>query len=239
MKLARQIISIIVVLLFLGVTFAPSISASSPPASVDKQKTLTIWMPGITPNDYATQVQVTEEQYNSINDGVDDFLATVETAMSPESDGGINITANEWNALKTKAIAVIDEIKLIVGDDFPDLDVETFVGGVVESLLNPFSPFAIRAAIFSIGRGWAWVPFYKYEGFAGIMIRPIFISYSLGYTGVFHFNPIPLRVEYADKFGMYRIRTMGFIGLFFNFGDIGVDRIKGPVIVIGKGWNML
>ena len=93
--------------------------------------------------------------------------------------------------------------------------------------------------IFSVGRGVTWIPFYDYEAFLGVMLRPIFITHTLGFTAALHFNMLPPRAEYGDRLGIYRLSTIAFVGLFINFGDIAFDRVMGPVLCIGKGFNHL
>jgi len=235
MKLAKQIIPIAIVLLFLGMTITPAL-ATAPikerEPALDGSKVLTIWMPG--PDGCKTQVQITEEQYNELNDGIDEFLVAAEVAIEDKT-----ITPAEWNILKTEAIDAINMIKSIVGDTFPDIEVETFVGDIISAFINPFGIFGLRAPILSVGRGLCWIPFYDYEEFMGWMIRPMFIRYTIGFAGVFHVNPFPFRLEYMDRLGMFRLRTIGFGGLFINWGDLGVDTFKGTVLVIGKSWNKL
>ena len=71
------------------------------------------------------------------------------------------------------------------------------------------------------------------------MLRPIFITHTLGFTAALHFNMLPPRAEYGDRLGIYRLSTIAFVGLFINFGDIAFDRVMGPVLCIGKGFNHL
>ena len=233
MEIGKKLIPIGVVLLFIGIAFVPSASAANPGSKGD-EKTLTIWLPGITEDDFAIQITVTEEQFDELTVAMDSFLDYAEFAMD---DNEINI--GEWAELKTLTVGMITIIKDIVGEQFPDIDTDELVEGVIDTFLGPLGMWSFRAPIFSIGRGYTWIPFYNYESFMGVMIRPIFITHTLGFTAVVHANLFPPRLEYADRLGMYRLRTMGFVGLFINLGDVGIDRIKGPVLLIGKGFNGL
>jgi hypothetical protein len=73
-KILEAAVAIIVVLAL--ILPSSTVIADTSRSSVEKQMTLTIWLPGITPNDYKKQVQLTEEKYNIINNGMNDFLTT-------------------------------------------------------------------------------------------------------------------------------------------------------------------
>jgi len=233
MKIAKKLIPIGVVLLFVCIAFVPSASAANPRSS-DDEKTLTIWLPGITEDDFTMQVMVTGEQLDEMTAAMDNFLDYAELAME---DNKINI--GEWTEFKTLTTSMITTIKEIIGEQFPDVDTDELVEEIVNAFMGPLRMWSFRAPIFSIGRGYTWIPFYNYESFMGVLIRPMFITHTLGFTAVVHANLFPPRLEYADRLGMYRLRTMGFIGLFINLGDVGIDRTKGPVLLIGKGFNGL
>lgn len=236
MEIKKTVVPIAVVILFLGISLSPGISAEN---YENDSKLLTIWLPEITEDDYSIQMEVTQTDYNEINNSIDDFLTLVETAMDENSSLGRKIADSEWVDIKNSAIGLVNSIKTIVGDDFPDLDIETFIEGTLTSLFNPLKWFFQRAAIFSVGRGFSWIPFYDYEAFMGIMFRPIFITHIIGFTGALHFNPFPFRVEYADRIGLYRLTALAFSGIFINFGDITYDKIVGPILLIGRSLNFL
>lgn len=235
-KRVKLLILLAVVISLLTIALSPGITADEYASST---QVLTVWMPGITENDYSVQMEVEKEKINEINNTVNDFLVTVENAMKPGGPGGIDIIYSEWQDLKVSILGIVDKIKEIVGDDFPEFDLDEFTEGVIQSLLNPFKWFFQRAGIISVGRGFSWIPFYDYDTFVGVMIRPIFITHMLGFTGAYHFNPFPVRIEYADRIGLYRLTTLAFVGIFINFGDILREQIVGPVICLGKGYNWL
>lgn len=95
-----------------------------------------------------------------------------------------------------------------------------------------------RSTIISMGVGYAYVPFYDYETFLGIMIRPIWLFYPPiflgggGYTGNFNVNFLPGRVEFGDRLGFHIARTTVFSGLYINVGELGYDRIFGGMIML-------
>jgi len=239
MKVVKTLIPIAVVLLFLGIAFAPTITAQQ---SSTESRTLTIWMPGITDDDFKTQIVVEEEELENIEDAFNEFLDVVEAAMAEGSPGDEKITIEEWDNIKDSTINAVEAVKTVViahGGEFPELDIEGYINDCIASIFNPLSWLFGRSPIFSLGRGYVWIPFYDYESFLGWMIRPIFISHTLGFSAVVHINSVPFRIEYADRLGMYRLRTMVFGGIFINLGDVGLDRIMGPVLLIGKGLNKL
>jgi hypothetical protein len=95
-----------------------------------------------------------------------------------------------------------------------------------------------RSTIVSMGVGYAYVPFYDYETFFGIMVRPIWLFYPPiflgggGYTGNFNVNWLPGRVEFGDRLGFHIARTTVFSGLYINVGELGYDRIFGGMIML-------
>lgn len=121
-----------------------------------------------------------------------------------------------------------------------------------ENDLNPISPQWVynemfetelgRSTIVSVGMGYAYIPFYDYETFLGIMIRPIWLFYPPlilgggGYSGNLNINVIPPRIEYGDRLGCHIIRTTVFSGLYINIGDLGYNNklLGGPMILLGQ-----
>ena len=129
--------------------------------------------------------------------------------------------------------------------------------GSLNSLLvanggNPISPQWVcrelfeseigRSTIVSVGIGYAFIPFYDYETFIGIMIRPIWLFYPPlifgggGYSGNLNVNVIPPRIEYGDRVGCHVLRTTCFSGLYINIGDLGYNNrlLGGPMILLGQ-----
>jgi hypothetical protein len=95
-----------------------------------------------------------------------------------------------------------------------------------------------RSSIISIGLGYSYIPFYDYETFLGIMIRPIWLLFPPlflgggGYTANFNLNFIPPRLEFGDRLGFHIVRTSVFSGLYLNLGDLGYDRLFGGLILL-------
>lgn len=231
MKIGKALILVGVVILFLGLASAPGISAIKP-----ESRRLTIWMPGITEDDYTFQVVVSQEQLDELNNETYDFMEVAEAARDENSPDGTNITVSEWEGIKTSVTEMINSIKDIVGDDFPEIDTVELIGTVIGLILGPL--YYLRQPVFSVGFGAAWLPFYPYESFIGKILRPVFIQYIAGFTGTFHVNPFPPRIPYFSL-GLHRVRTLIFNGLFINFGDVMRDKVIGPVMLIGYGFTLM
>jgi len=114
---------------------------------------------------------------------------------------------------------------------FPHVDVNCFI----DLLCIDFPSLLFGDAIISVGFGSSCIPFYCYETFLGVMLRPIIMKQYIGYTGFLNLKLFPPRIEYGDRFGIHKIRTFGFIGLYMYLGDLGVDMPFGPQLLIGTG----
>lgn len=89
--------------------------------------------------------------------------------------------------------------------------------------LLPDAGISILHPILSCGSGCSYIPLYPGEAFLGVMLRPIFLQYFLiGYTGCFNVKLVPPRIEYWDWVGTQTIMVFGFVGLYIDFGSIGI-----------------
>lgn len=228
----RKCLAFVIILSFTIVATAPSNIAEKPKG---REQILTIWMPGITEDDYSTQMEVSEEELQIFNDKLNAFLDVIEAAMSIIGPGGIAITEGEWSQIKDKVNDFINSIRAL-DVNFPDVDTEQLVANTIDDLLNPFGNTLRPTPMISVGKGFTWIPFYSYEAFAGMMFRPMFTSYLIGFSGLFKFHIIPPSFEKYLVLGMHRVRLIGFTGLFISFGDVSIDRIIGPVIYIGTAY---
>ena len=245
MRLTKKLIPVAIVFLFMGIAFAPALNATDDDPKTVGEHTMTVYMPGITEGDYKRKIMVDDAQLKDVETAVTNSLTLLEDLMK---DG---FTKGEVAELIESVMIVINKIQEL-DDEFPEefigdfddtdgdgvIGVQEVVAQTISSVVGISIPLS-RAAIFSIGRGWCWIPFYDYETFLGVMLRPMFMSYAPGFTAVVHFNLLPPRLEYADRLGLYRVRTLLFVGLFVNFGDIGLDRIAGPMLILGKSLNHL
>ena len=98
-----------------------------------------------------------------------------------------------------------------------------------------------RSTVASVGRGFCFIPFYDYETFLGVMLRPMWFIYpplflgGAGYTGNFNINALPPRIEFGDRMGPHILRTTMFTGLYVNIGELGIDTLfSGTIILLGR-----
>jgi hypothetical protein len=227
--LEAAITIIIVTALILPSSTAMAYNQLKPP---DNQKTLTIWMKGVNGEDYSIQMKVSKEKLEELNVALNDFLDLTNATMNENSPDGINISVSEWGEIENGVGHMIDLIKTVAGDDFPDEAIKTFIGSIIEALHGPFS--IIRQPLLSIGIGITWVPFYDYETFLGKLLRPVFMRHFIGFSATCRLNPFVLGFPYW-YFGYQRVRTFLFTGLLINFGDLGINRLIGPQLLIGYG----
>lgn len=87
---------------------------------------------------------------------------------------------------------------------------------------GPSRGFDLLTPVVSIGSGCSWIPLYPGEAFLGVMLRPIFTFYLLGYTGSLSVNLLPPRIEYWDLVGPQAFVIWGFTGIYIDFGKIGL-----------------
>lgn len=219
----KNIISVIITSLFITILFSPCISAEDP---VNQDQTLTIWMPGVTQDDYFTQIQVSSEDLQTFINNLGVILDVINTTMSPESPGGTTITNEEWQQIGISVNDFINTIKSL-DENFPNVNTEQLVSDLIEALFDPLSGILRPSPIFSVGIGFTWVPLYGYESFVGVMLRPMFTRHISG------FSRIGGLISNHFKIGRFSIFIVRFSGLFINFGDIGSERIIGPTMYIG------
>jgi hypothetical protein len=219
----KRVISAIIILFFISIILYPCIDAKNP---AYHENILTIWMPGITDEDYFSQIELSEEQLQLFNDKVNDTLGVINRKNSQGSTGKPIITLEEWQEISDNVSILINSIKSII-EDFPSIDTEILVSNVIESFFRPFGGYLRPKPFFSAGLGFTWIPFYGYETFFGLMIRPMFTRYRLGFSQVGGLTRTDLTI------GQHLMVNICFCGLFINIGDIGNDRITGPTIYIG------
>jgi len=229
-KSYKNVLVFVIALLFLTITFSSTITAES-----NKENLMTIWMPGITDDNYKTQKTIPQLESQTFYNQLNNSLTLIENAMSLTSPGSITITTEEWNEIKTSVNNLVSFIKTL-DENFPELDTQKFISDIVASLLNPSDKFLKPIPVFSVGRGFTWIPFYDYESFQGTMLRPIFTQYQFGFTTLLDLTLLPPSFAKHIMLGTHRMISIGFSGIFINFGDIGIDRALGPMIFIGLAY---
>ncbi len=219
----KRIIPIAVTLLILTILFLPVINAED---TINQEKILTIWMPGITQDNYFTQIEVSEEQKQVFIDKIFGTLNVINTTISPDSSGGSKITYEEWQQIKGNVCAFIDSIKLNI-DDFPSLDTDKLTTDIIQGFFRPLAGIFRPKPVLSAGIGNSWIPFYDYETFLGFMFRPMITKYQFGFT---HIGGL---AQCRFTIGKYFIINTCFSGIFINLGDICIEKIMGPTMYIG------
>jgi hypothetical protein len=214
----------VIVALFVCIAFSPSMDARAP---LNQEQIMTVWLPGVTEDNYITQVTLSAEQYQTFKDKLVNILAVINATISPAGDGGLTITEAEWQQIFNSMDNFIDTIKSVV-TNFPNVNTDQIVIDAINAIIDPFAGFIHPAGVISIGTGFTIIPFYGYESFMGLMFRPIFSRYLFG------FSRLGGLISHHSILGRYKMVVLGFKGLFINLGDIGFDRILGPQIYIGR-----
>ena len=102
------------------------------------------------------------------------------------------------------------------------------------TILLPLNHLHLRR-IFAIGLGRAWLPFTHFDDFfIGFRFLPIFLQYSIGYAKSRWINVLPPSICVEDRLGTFNLASMGFVGLYINFGERYIGRPAGLVLVIGS-----
>jgi hypothetical protein len=236
----KNIIPFAVVLMLVLPTLA--VFAKDPPISKGRQKNLTINIGGLNGGEYSIQIEISEEEYINLSKMLNDTLIDLAKATAFEtSPDGKNISDSEWDKVKNGVNCIIDLIKDIVGEDFPNESIKANIADVINSLKDPkplggplYNILSLcRQPLFSVGVGYTWIPHYDYETFLGKMIRPVLLRHILGFSATF---PIFKFGFVYWFFGSQRVATLLFVGLNINFGDLGINRLIGPQILIGYGF---
>jgi len=220
-----------------------AIFAKDPPESEGKQKNLTINIGGINGKDYSIQMGISDEEFKNLSKLLNDTLIDLAKATAFEnSPDGKNISDSEWDEVKNNVDYIIDYIKKIIGDDFPNESIKTYIANVIKILKDPepldggpiFNILSLCCQpLFSVGIGYTWIPHYEYETFLGRMLRPVLLRHLIGFSATFPIFKFGFVYWY---FGLQKVWTFLFRGLFINFGDLGINKLIGPQILIGYGF---
>jgi hypothetical protein len=219
----KKFIPIFITSILLTISLSTCINAEEP---INNNQKMTIWIPEASQDDYFTQIHVSTEDLQSFKTKLYNILEKINASLSPNSEEGLTITDKEWEQIGDSIDDLIITIKNL-DENFPNVDTQKLISNMVEAFFHPLSGILMPSPIFSVGMGFTIIPFYGYESFFGMMLRPIFTRYILGYSRVGGL----LRNFY--KIGSYSILSIRFTGLFVNFGDIGRDKIIGPTMYLG------
>lgn len=219
----KRMIAIAIISVSIMVLFSPFIYAEE---DINQEKILTLWMPGITKDNYFTQIKITEEELQVFIEEIYASLNVINKTMIPDSTGISVITYEEWQKICENVCTFIDSAKCII-DDFPDIDTEKYMTGVIEGFFRPLPGFFRPKPYFSAGIGSTWIPFYEYETFIGLLVRPMVTRYQFGFS---HVGGL---AQCRFTIGKFFMVNTCFCGLFINLGDIGMEKIMGPTLYIG------
>ena len=227
----KTIFPIIAVILFLTITAAPALSKDIRPSATQQTVNVIIGQDG--QNFQTTKLLVDEGQGAAFVTKINELKTWFEETR-PFKD--FQITEDEMTQMKTKINSVLDTLNTLLTSNGKDPVTSEFLyNEMFESEIG-------RSVIASLGRGYAFIPFYDYETFLGIMVRPMWIMYPPlflggggGYSGNLNMNLLPPRIEYGDRLGPHILRTTMFSGLYVNVGDLGYNNIfAGTILVLGR-----
>jgi len=227
--LKKAIIPIVVAGLFLTLAFTPTTAEETP--IEDDEIVLNIAVPdknGL--NEYS--ITITSSEITTLQQTIDEFKTTCEEVRPFEDK---EIDEEEKVTLKEKITNVVDSLNSIVASKGHDpIDTAFIFKEMFETEMG-------RSTIASVGRGWTFIPFYDYETFLGVMLRPMWLFYPPlifgggGYSGNFNVNVFPPRIEYGDRLGCHILRTTVFTGLYVNIGELGFETLfHGGIILLGS-----
>lgn len=217
----------LVVSLFLVTAAIPGMTADPKPAADEKVLFL---VKGIDDEGLdGKEINVAEAEIESFVVQVQEFKAWIEE-FRPFKD--LEITEQEKTEIKGRIESLVISLNVILqAKGIEPLDFNWLSRELWEDEFG-------RSTIVSIGSGYSFIPFYEYETFYGVQIRPMWIFYPPlllgggGYTGNLNVNLIPPRVEYGDRLGCHVVRTTMFTGLYMNIGDLGYNKIIGGLVIL-------
>lgn len=219
----KRMIAIAIISVFVMILFSQFIYAKE---NINQEKILTLWMPGISKDNYFTQIEITEEELQIFIDEIYTSLNVINKTMIPDSTGISVITYEEWQKISENVCTFIDSAKCII-EDFPDIDTEKYITGVIEGFFRPLPGFFRPKPYFSAGLGSTWIPFYEYETFIGLLVRPMVTRYQFGFS---HVGGL---AQCRFTIGKFFMVNTCFCGLFINLGNIGMEKVMGPTLYIG------
>jgi hypothetical protein len=226
-KMKRALLTAFVAVVLLAVSSSPIISAS--PRYDNEGEIINIIVGGDENGLNGAQLKVQESDLESFVGNVQSFKSWIEEAR-PFMD--LELTEEEKTTLETKIQDVIGSLNIMLQDNGREpLDHHWLFREMFENEVG-------RSTIVSVGMGYCYIPFYEYETFFGIQLRPIWMIYPPlflgggGYTGNLNINYLPPRVEYGDRLGGHMARTTFFSGLYVNIGDLGYDKVFGGLMLL-------
>ena len=226
----RKLIAIALVALFITLCSTSMISAK--PRGEENENVLNIIQGADGKKITGERLIIDESAKDNLAAQINEFKTWIEHAR-PFKD--FVLSEDEKTEIITRVTTLVDALnQVLVENDLPEIDANYLYREM-------FDLGGTRSTIVSVGIGYAFIPFYDYETFFGIMLRPIWLLYppwfmlNGGYTGNLNIHLFPPRIEYGDRLGGHIVRTTMFSGLYVNIGDLGYDNIfGGPMILLGR-----
>lgn len=226
MKIYKKILPIIISILFISLIFAPSYEASGP----FNTNIIKIAYIGEDGKKYYANIVMSDEQIEIFKNTWNSWENEIKKIRRDN-------VVNDSELIQVEAITVdlLEEIKELTYDPGtggylfpPDIDLPTFIHDYIFH-------FGRGSRILSIGRGKTWLPFNRQgESFVGVRFSPIVVSNTIGFTRVMMRSYFPYTKIILDRFFQHRTMTLGFKGLFIDFGKRYFDTQAGPVIMVGS-----
>jgi len=244
MKNTKKIFTIAIIVLNLSIAYAPAVNSDE----LDQELEIAF----CDKNGYTfyKKIIVTPEQLIQFNNNF-----TIWENKIKEFDTDNIMDSNEIIIFLEITNSLVNEIKELTYDsevgiyNFPDplLPDDAILQFIKDHLMinqetsTNSVPLPIHLQfkkVFSIGRGRAWLPLTNFdEAFIGMRILPIFLQYTVGYAKSRWINIFPPSICVEDRLGIFNLVSVGFIGLYINFGERDINRFAGPVLLIGRqGW---
>lgn len=241
MKSIKKIITIAIIALFLSLTIPQTVGADE----LDQE--LEIGFKDNNGYTFYKKIIVTQEQLSQFNNNF-----TIWENKIKEFDLDNRMDATEILTFVEITNSLINEIKELTYDS--ELGIYNFPepllleGAILQFIMNhllinnqsttnpvPLPIHLQLRKIFTIGRGRAWIPIKNFgEAFIGVRFLPMFLQYTIGYAKSRWISIFPPAICVEDRLGIFNLITVGFVGLYVNFGERYIDRPVGPVLLIGS-----
>lgn len=219
----KTILPILVIVSFLSLAALPAMS---------QQINVMIGKDNENLKETATTITVPSTEIDTFITQIDD-LRTYFEKNRPFRD--FQITEDEKAEIKTRVNGIVTSLNEFLVSNGEDPITQEWLWNEM------FETDPGRSTIASVGRGFCFVPFYDYETFLGVMLRPMWFLYpplflgGAGYSGNFNINALPPRIEFGDRMGPHVLRTTMFTGLYINVGELGIDTLfSGSLVLLGR-----
>jgi hypothetical protein len=219
----KTILPILVIVSFLSLAALPAMS---------QQINVMVGKDNVNLKESATTITVPSTEIDTFITQIDDLRTYFENNR-PFRD--LQITEAEKAEIKTRVNGIVTSLNEFLVSNGKDPITQEWLWNEM------FETEPGRSTVASVGRGFCFVPFYDYETFLGVMLRPMWFLYpplflgGAGYSGNFNVNTVPPRIEFGDRMGPHVLRTTMFTGLYINVGELGIDTLfSGSLVLLGR-----